>query len=225
MKFVDPFVTKYCYHLYNKTIDDFTPFSDDSFSQHYIDLARYYRSGNCKVSYSCYIKSPPDIKEQFNKDIIDPNYFQIEIIAYCLMPNHYHFLLRQKINGGIFNFMNNVSNAFTRYFNIINLRIGPLFIPQYKSRLIANEEQLIHVSRYIHLNPYAAGLVNSVDDLYHYRFSSLKEYVGNNGLSDKSIILNTDYFLNNIAKYKAFIDNHADYQKSLEYIKYVEKWE
>lgn len=224
MKSAESFFTGYFYHIYNHSIDSLTPFLNDFYSGRFLNLAWYYRSTKCQVSYSCYENAPAELKNQWEKDINNPQYFQVEILAFCLMPNHYHFLLRQNIKGGISQFMNNIINAITRYYNVLNSRKGPIFIPQYKSQLIHTEEQLIHASRYIHLNPYSAGIVKSFKELFNYRFSSLREYLSSPKLVNTSLILNTGYFLGNKEKYKSFITNHADYQRTLEQIKYLEKW-
>lgn len=224
MNQVDPFSTGCFYHLYNKSIDSLRPFSNSAYVDRFLNLVWYYRSTKCRVSYSWYEKAQEEVKSQFVKSINDPAYFQVEILTFCIMQNHYHFLLRQNMKKGISQFMNNVVNAFTRYSNLLNLRKGPVFIPSYKSRLIHTEEQLMHVSRYIHLNPYSSGIVKSFDELFNYRFSSLKEYLYHPTLVNTSFILNTGYFSNNKNKYKLFITNRANYQKTLEYIKYAEKW-
>lgn len=224
MKFTDPFSTNSFYHIYNKSIDTLVPFSEEVYSAHLLNLIWFYRSNNRKVSFSDFKNATEKLKSQFTKDIIDPKGFQIEILAFCIMPNHYHFLLRQNMDRGIFQFMNNVINAFTRSYNLIKERRGPIFIPEYKSRLIHTEEQLIHVSRYIHLNPFSSGIVKTFDRLFNYRFSSLREYLYHPTLVNTSFILNSSYFLKNKTKYKLFITNHAEYQKTLEYIKHVKKW-
>ncbi len=224
MSSIDPFSTGHFYHMYNKSMDAFSPFSNSAYSQHFMNLVWYYRSSRCKVSYSCYNNAPEELKDRFRKDIVNSEYFQVEILAYCIMPTHYHFLLRQNSKWGILKFMNNVSNAFTRFYNLLNDRKGPIFIPRYKSRIIHTEEQLIHVSRYIHLNPYSSEIVKSFDNLFRYRFSSIMEYLYQATLVNTLIILNTGYFLNNRNKYKSFITNRAEYQKSLEVIKHVKKW-
>lgn len=68
-------------------------------------------------------------------------------------------------------------NALTRFYNIGKKRKGPLFFPQFRSRQILTQEQLIHVSRYLHLNPYSAGLVKTLSQLETYQPSSLHQYL------------------------------------------------
>lgn len=77
----------------------------------------------------------------------------VAVIAYCLMPNHYHLLLHEIYEGGISKFMQRLGTAYTMYFNERNERSGALFQGCFKSRLITDEEYLLKVIDYIHLNP------------------------------------------------------------------------
>ena len=104
--------------------------------------------------------------------------FLAEIVAYCFMPNHFHFLLKQKANDGISKFIANFTNSYGRYFNSKNKRNGPLFQNRFRATRIETEQQLLHVSRYIHLNPYSAYLVKNLKELEVYPYSSLPEYIG-----------------------------------------------
>ena len=77
----------------------------------------------------------------------------IQLIAYCLMPNHFHFLMYQKTESAIDTFMNSFGSRYTRYVNKNRKRVGTLYQDVYKSVLISSEEQLLHLTRYIHRNP------------------------------------------------------------------------
>lgn len=77
---------------------------------------------------------------------------QVELNAYCLMPNHFHLLLYQYDEGAITKMMRSVMTSYSRYFNRKYNRSGPLFETRYKSSRISNNEYLLHISRYIHLN-------------------------------------------------------------------------
>ena len=120
--------------------------------------------------------------------------------------------------------MTDLGNSFTRYYNIRNDREGPLFIPRFKSVLIKNEEQLKHVCRYIHLNPYSGEIISELAELENYRWSSYREYLSKNqeSLSNPQIIMKL--FGNDRLRFKKFNSDQADYQRSLEYVKYAEKW-
>jgi putative transposase len=220
----DPFASSHFYHIFNKSMDAASPFLDHRLAKHFVSLFWYYRSEKVRVSYSYYCSASEAIRLQINEDIDDKDNFRVDILAYCIMPNHYHILLRQNRKKGIYSFMNNISNAFTRFYNTIVQRKGPIFIPRYKSRLIHSEEQLIHVLRYIHLNPYSSGNVTSLRHLEQYPFSSHIEYLQGDKLINTSHVLSTGYFMNNRNKYRLFVNNHADYQKSLQSIKYIKKW-
>lgn len=140
----------------------------------------------------------------------------VEIVCYCLMPNHFHFLLQQKRDAGITEFASKLTNSYTKYFNIKNRRVGPLFQGEFKSVYIETNEQLLHLSRYIHLNP----LVDYVTKyLENYKWSSYIEYINSsiNGDCQKDIILNQFKSLND---YKQFVLNWEDYGKKLEAIKH-----
>ena len=148
--------------------------------------------------------------------ILDTTKKIVDIISYCLMPNHFHFLLRQTRKIGITEFVSKLSNSFTKYLNIKNNRIGPLLQGDFKAVHVETNEQLIHLSRYIHLNP-LVGYVTK--DLDNYRWSSYLEYINpsNTGICDKKIIL--DQFKSK-EDYKQFVLDQEDYGKKLEIIKH-----
>lgn len=138
------------------------------------------------------------------------------------MPTHFHFLVRQKEDDGVIKFISNVTNSFTRHFNLKTNRKGPLFLPVFKSSKISTYEQFIHVSRYIHLNPFSSGLVKTPQALLDYPWSSLSDYLQ----IPKHTFLSKTYLMRNFKSkesYRSFIFNHADYQKNLEFIKLREK--
>ena len=140
----------------------------------------------------------------------------VEIICYCLMPNHFHFLLRQIREGGITEFVSKLSNSYTKYLNIKNNRVGPLLQGDFKAVHVDNNEQLLHLSRYINLNPLVGYVTRDLD---FYRWSSYPEYVGNvgNEICNKKIIL--DQFKSK-EHYKQFVLDQEDYGKRLEMVKH-----
>ena len=82
----------------------------------------------------------------------------IEVIAYCLMPNHYHFLLRQDKEHTISDLMQKTFNSYSKAFNKMYNRSGTLFEGPFKSIHVDKDNYLIHLCRYIHRNPLEAGL-------------------------------------------------------------------
>ncbi len=78
---------------------------------------------------------------------------EIDLLAFALMPNHIHLQIKQKTSNGIVKLMKRLATAYVMYFNKKYLRVGSLFQNTYKATLIETDEYLLHLSRYIHLNP------------------------------------------------------------------------
>jgi len=148
--------------------------------------------------------------------------YKINIICYCLMPNHYHFLLQQIEDGGISEFMHNLNTSYTMYFNKNNNRTGRLFEYTFKAKEIDSDELLLHISRYIHLNPRVAHIVQ---DLSLYPWSSYLEYIGEKDepFCQKKIILN--HFHDDSKKYEGFVHDQIAYAQLLHRIDHEEKEE
>ena len=136
------------------------------------------------------------------------------------MPNHFHFLLRQIREGGIAKFMSNFTNSYTRYINTKLERTGPLFTGKFKSVRVETQKQLLHVSRYIHLNPYTSFVVKTLEDLQNYHYSSFPEFIGRTSLAlcSKDDVL-ADF--KTIKQYEQFVYDQADYQRALHRIRHL----
>jgi putative transposase len=143
----------------------------------------------------------------------------IDLFSFCLMPNHFHFLIKQSEDSGIQKFMRNFQNSYAKYFNIKTKRHGALFQSQFKAVRIETDEQLLHVCRYIHLNPFSSFVINSIEELENYAWSSLPDYLGKRKLEliNKQFILN---YFSSLDKFKSFTYDRADYQKKLKELEY-----
>ncbi len=202
-----PFVNGQYYHIYNRGVEKRNIFGTGRDCNHFLKTMSYYQLEGPKPRLSKFFKYQL-FKPDLNKRIID-------IACYCLMPNHFHFLIKQLKDNGITEFVGKLSNSYTKYFNTRNERVGPLFQGEFKSVLIESDEQLLHVSRYIHLNPLASYLVKNLN---LYRWSSYGEYInGTKGLCQKEDILS---FFKSRDKYKEFVLDQVDYGRSLESIKH-----
>ena len=82
----------------------------------------------------------------------------VTLLAFSLMPNHFHLLLRQTVPGAMSEFMRRLCTGYVMYFNKKYHRVGPLFQGKYKALRVLDNAHLMEVSRYIHLNPERAGL-------------------------------------------------------------------
>ena len=132
----------------------------------------------------------------------------VEIIAYCLNPNYYHFILKQLEERGIEKYMHRIGTSHTKYFNQKNNRSGSLFQGAFKSIYIDSNEYLLYVSAYVNKNNFIHGYTKDDNWLY----SSWPEYLGkvSPGICSKEIIL--DQFKNG-SEYKEFVDTNALYLK------------
>ena len=112
----------------------------------------------------------------------------IEIVAYCLMPNHYHILAYLKDDNLSKKIMQPFTVSYTKAVNQQQDRVGPVFQGVFKAKLVDKNEYLLHLSRYIHLNPVLAGIANNPAN---WTFSSYQDYVGlrHGTLSKPDIVL------------------------------------
>lgn len=203
-----PLVNDYYYHIFNRGVEKRNIFLDSRDRTRFLNMLSYYRYLGPKPSFS-------KLTEEKLKNL-PKNKLIAEIICYCLIPNHFHLLLKQTKDNGIKDFMRLVSNGYTRYFNTRHNRIGPLLQGAYKAVFIETDEQLMHISRYIHLNPLVSLLVK---DLKTYFWSSYPDYIGTRDgkLAKKDEILG---FFKNPKEYEKFILDQASYATDLERIKH-----
>lgn len=101
---------------------------------------------------------------------------QIELFSFCLMPNHFHLAIYQTDERVMAEFVRSILLRYVMYFNKKNNRVGPLFQSHYKAVYTRSDEQLVHLSRYIHRNPLAFGY--GAASLGQYPFSSYAHYLG-----------------------------------------------
>lgn len=210
-----PLVTDEIYHVFNKGITDHAVFPNPSYYDRAQESLFYYKHITPPVKYSRLFSLHKDDRNDLLNQLEKEHKTLIDLITYCFMPNHFHLLLKQLVDGGIAKFLSNFTNSYTRYFNTRNERKGPLFLGKFKAVLINSNEQLLHVSRYIHLNPYSSGIVKSISALKNYPYSSLPKL--STSKVESSLI--KDQF-KNTAAYNKFVFDNADYQKSLELIKH-----
>ena len=143
----------------------------------------------------------------------------VKIHAFCLMPNHYHLLLRQRMDNGIVLFMQKLGSGYTNYFNLKYERVGSLFQGRFKALLVENDNYLLHLSRYIHLNPVELvqadwrnnkirNLKKANKFLEKYRYSSYLDYTGRKNFP--SLI------------HKGFINQY--FESPQEYKNFIQEW-
>lgn len=201
------------YHVYNKSIANFTIFNNKEEYHRIEQLLPYYRTQNQKVSYSWFARS----EKMQSVACLNEVDRLVEIIAYCIMPTHLHMILKEAVDGGISIYTNNILNGYTRYFNIKHKRKGPLWEGRSKKVPVETDEQLLHLTRYVHLNPVTAYLANRPEA---WAFSSYGEYVSDN--TDRMKVCNYENLLNiNPEAYAEFVNDRISYQRELAKIRHL----
>lgn len=167
------------YHIFSKSKSGFQVFRSDADYARMKDLLRYYNNENPPVRFSYFARlKRPEKKmalNQMNGAYMNSKGTLVEIMAYCIVPNNIHLILKQKKDKGISTFMGNVLNSYTRYFNVKYNRKGALWEGRFKRTWIRTYEQFLEVSRFVHLSPVISNLVHNVQD---WEASSYREYLG-----------------------------------------------
>lgn len=201
------------YHVFSRSIAKYVIFNNDSEYSRMINLINLLKYLHFDYSFSRFAKLSSDQKLLIINKLNEQDDTFVDIIAYCIMPTHFHLILKQNLDFGISKYMGKLLNSYSKYFNITHKRIGPLWSGRFHSVKVENDDQLLHLTRYLHLNPCSASLVNMPED---WIYSSYKEYI--------------NIFDNNICKYKnvidikpdeyqKFVNDRKDYQKNISQIK------
>ncbi len=208
--------TNQLYHVFNRGVNRNPIFSSPKDYERLLLTLRYYRTQSVPVKLSRYLTMSIEERERFDLHIYNTNASQnklVEIVAYCLMPNHFHLLLRQVADSGISDYLRLVTNSYTRYFNTRHERTGTLVQGAFKAVHVETDDQLMHLSRYIHLNP-VAGTVIKLNDVSDFPWSSLHEYlhVKDNSLSNPKSVLE---LFDGKSAYEKFVLDFADFQQNV----------
>ncbi|HAS81042.1 MAG: hypothetical protein UR25_C0005G0044 [Candidatus Nomurabacteria bacterium GW2011_GWE1_32_28] len=161
----NPLVTNQYYHIYNRGVDKRDIFMNKS------DLDRFILS----VKEFNIVKPIGSIKERLIElkapsGVGHPTGL-VSIVCYCFNPNHFHFILKQEVDGGISEFFKRLLGGYTNYFNLIHKRNGALFQGRFKSNLVDDEEYFLKIRPYVHLN----YLVHDIPKEKKYLISSSKK--------------------------------------------------
>lgn len=214
-----PLVKGQIYHVFNRSVGRQPIFSNNSSCSRFLETVIYYQYLKTPMRFSHFNRLPENLKNSA-LDILMRQEKRVRIFAYSLMPNHVHFLIQEVAENGISAFMSNIQNSYAKYFNIKNERSGSLFQQMFKAVLIETDEQLLHVTRYIHLNPLTSFILKNIEDLTTYKWSSFQEYLGTSkcNIVDKDFIL---AFFPSIQHFIQFTKDQIDYQRQLNQIKHL----
>lgn len=140
-----PFENDEHYHVFNRGVEKRKIFLDEEDYSYFTFILNLFNT------------EEPAINARFHyrgrTSIIKPNDKLVEIVSYCLLPNHYHFLLRQASDNGASKFLQKVMTGYTMYFNKKYKRSGALFQGKTKSNHIDTDKYLKYLKMYIELNP------------------------------------------------------------------------
>lgn len=210
-------VSNEIYHVFNRSIAGANIFAQNQKVNlnKALEIVNYYRFPQ-KLRLSKFKTLPVQLKKRY-LDALGSTTPLVEIYVFAFMPNHYHLLLKQIKDKGIVTFISNFQNSFAKVFNLKNNRNGALFQNAFKAKRIQTEEQFIHVSRYIHLNPVTAFMIE-FDKLASFAWTSFPAYSTNEQIP----FINSDFLLKMFGskeKYAKFVADQVDYQRKLAHIK------
>lgn len=185
------------YHVYNRGVAKQRIFLDQADKRYFLKLIDRH------------LNPLSEVKDQYSAPYrkFDES---VELLCYCLMGNHYHMLIYLKDDlTAITELMRSIGTAYTMYFNLKYKRVGPVFQGTFKAARITSDSYLLHISRYIHLNP---------REYTTYKYSSLPVYLGNaeqpwlKPQKIQSLFDSSDYM--------EFLKDYEDYKHMHEQIKH-----
>ncbi len=201
------------YHVYNRGVEKRIIFIDDQDYRVFLHLLKFYLSPFLKENNN---QHPLTVLTGFNPVRLRPLQSlnnDVELLAYCLMPNHFHLLIKQLSIDGMTKLMRRLITTYSMYFNRRYKRVGHLFQGTFKAALIQEDSYLLHLSRYIHINP--KELSDKGLNPVNYLYSSYGYYLGNKTVNwiKPQIILeyfeSTDLLIpKNINSYKKFVEDY-----------------
>ncbi len=196
------------YHIYNRGVEKRDVFLDDEDYLRFIHNLFEFND-DAPVSNSGYHFNPKTMTKEHHISKT-PRKLLVDIMAFTLMPNHFHFILRQKRETGIVRFMQKLGTGYTMYFNKKYDRVGGLFQGRFKAVLIDKEVYFIHLPIYIHINPLSLNYrgSTSISFLENYRWSSFPDYIGKKNFPS---VINKNFILN-------MFNGEEGYRK------YIEEW-
>src|SRR3989344_5876546 len=175
------------YHVYNRGVDKREIFCKPKDYERFLFGLLVFNDTKLvfNVGYYSNYRSLASIKTLDNKDERER---LVDIVSFCLMPNHFHLTLKQKVDGGVSKFLHKLGTGHTNFFNLKYQRTGALFQGSFKAIHIPDDKYLKHLIRYIHLNPLELVKPNWKNEgiknwksaksfLDSYRWSSYRNYV------------------------------------------------
>jgi len=222
----DNLVSGEIYHIYNRGVDRRDIFMDDEDRFRFIhDLFEFNNvNPSPNLNERVFTKKMKNMEVGLPSIKKEPRKLLVEILAFCLMDNHYHMIIKQKSDNGITEFLRKLGTGYTNYFNQKYERSGALFQGKFKSIHISNDRHLMYLPIYVHLNPldfkFSGWRDKRVKDykkiiefLDSYRWSSYMDYTGQKNFPS---LINKDYILSRIGNEKEFKKEVIDWLKNFD---------
>lgn len=200
------------YHVFNRGIGNMNIFKDDSDYKFFL----YRLKENLYPQRTVLSGQDRPLHKRYVRKSLPSGAYSL--LAYCLMPNHFHFLIRQNSILPISKLISKVCTSYSMYFNKKYEHVGALLQGKFKAVMVVSDPQLLWLSSYIHNNPRTANIVTKLED---WQWSSYLDYINlrQGTLAYKNFILKI--FKNNIEEYKKFTEQSSckiKERKDLEYI-------
>ena len=192
------FANNYYYHIYNRGVEKRTIFEDEDDYKTFIEILVYYLTPD-KTKPPKVFSRKPQVKISHS----------LSMLCYCLMPNHFHFLVKQKKNKGVVSLMHALGITYSMYFNKKYDRVGSLFQGRFKAKLVDKDEYLLQLSKYIHLNP---------KEFY-------KKTLGSYPYSSYRFYLESEFAPKNFIDVDFILSYFSSHHKNLSYNAFVEETE
>lgn len=204
------------YHIYNRGVDKRTTFTSAEEYAYFVHILYVLNDLNTTNNNKrLHIKNREQDTNKTNEGSPTPFIGKkerdtlVDVLAFVLMHNHYHLLLKERKENGISKFMHKIGTAYTLFFNNKHDRTGSLFQGKYKSVYIQHENQLLYIPHYLHLNPIKeksfATKKAKVQYLENFKWSSYLDYVGGKNFPS---VTQREYIL-------SLFGNETDYKKNI----------
>ncbi len=211
------------YHVFDRGVEKRDIFLDEQDYRVFLHFLKFYLSPP-PAKFAHPLKEITDFKPtriRVFSSLNKPLNQELELLAYCLMPNHFHFLLYQKTLSGMTKLLRRLLTNYAMYFNRKYQRVGHLFQDIYKAVLVLEEPYLLHLSRYIHLNPAELTELTGTNPVRR-PYSSYEYYLG----KKKAAWINPDPILSffktaqrtslkDILSYQSFIEDYQEDPKEV----------
>jgi putative transposase len=211
------------YHIYNRGVDKRDIFMNDEDRFRFIHDLFEFNDANAVSNLGIHLTTnkTKEVGLPYNRE---PRKILVEILAFCLMDNHYHIIVRQKTENGITEFMRKIGTGYTNYFNQKYNRTGALFQGKFKSVCIKSDAHFFYLPIYVHLNPLdfkfhgwrekkIKNYKEAIEFLDSYRWSSYMDYTRQKNFPS---LIKKDFILSRIGDEKKFKKEMIDWLKNFD---------